>query len=90
MASTLANYIDRGTTETIQSPLRSAYGAAFFAFGAGGDFVYHFTRNWSSTFTSAALDYLVVAIFLGMALERGYFLARAIRRLRDEGPSAAY
>jgi hypothetical protein len=83
MASTLANYIDRGTTETIQSPSRSAYGAAFLGFGAGGDFIYHFTRHWSSTAFSSALDYLVVAILLGMALERGYFLARAIRRLRS-------
>jgi hypothetical protein len=90
MATTLANYIDRGTTETIQSPLRSAYGAVFFGFAAGGDFVYQFTRSWSSTLTSAALDYLVVAIFLGMALECGCFLARAIRRLRDGGRPAAY
>jgi hypothetical protein len=83
MAWTLANYIDRGTTETIQSPLRSAYGAAFLGFGAGGDFVYHFTKDWPSTLTSAALDYFLIVMLLGMALERGYFLARTIRRLRS-------
>jgi hypothetical protein len=87
MAWTIANHIDRGTTETLQNPLLSACGVAFMGFFAGGDLVYHFTNSWPShSFISVAGDYFIVALFLGMALERAYFLSRAIRRLQNSGP----
>jgi hypothetical protein len=85
MAWTLANHIDRGTTETIQDPLMSACWVVFMAFFAGGEFVYHFTKNLQSSFTSGALHYFILAIVLGIVLERAYFLARAIRQLRTPG-----
>ncbi len=55
-------------------------------FFAGSDLVYHFTNTWPSHgFISVAGDYFIVALFLGMALERTYFLSRAIHRLQNSG-----
>ena len=84
MAWTVASYIDRGTAEVLQNPLFSACGVALMGSFAGGELVYHFTSSWPSHgFISAAGDYLMVAVFLGIALERAYFLSRAIRRLQN-------
>ena len=88
MRWTFVNYINRGTTEALENPLLSACGVAFMGFFAGGDLVYQFMKGWPSpSIISFAGDYFIVALFLGMALERAYFLSRVIRQLQDGGPS---
>ncbi len=68
MAWTMANYIDEGTTTTLQNPVKSLLAVVFAAFCAGGELVYHFTKSWASpNVISVVGDFFIVAIPIGIA-----------------------
>jgi hypothetical protein len=80
-------YIDRCTAKAIRNPSMRAFGATFLAFLAGCELTYHLTTQLSRSFTFAAL--FIGILFLVVAVERSYFLARAICQLSNSGPRSS-
>lgn len=79
----LAGYVGRSTTDAIKSPTTVAFGAVFLAFFAGAKFGYRLGSPTSHSSLLGGLDWLLIALFLMLALDRGYFLIRAIHKLED-------
>ena len=90
MTGTLATYIDRRTTEIAGNPSLFAFGPLVLGFVAGIELMYLTQDTQASrSLTLATLDYFGVVLFLALALEQSYFLARAIRQLRNDGPRSS-
>jgi len=85
MTWTWTKHIDRGTAEAIRNPSLSAFGAVFCGFFAGLQLFYITFQDaaMSRTLITIALDCFLVVLFLTLAIERSYFLAKAIRQLRS-------
>jgi hypothetical protein len=84
MVWTWAKYADRYTTGVTKNPSLFAFGSMFFAFEAG-------TRLKGLKQSADVLAYSSFLGFLLVALLLSYFLARAIRQLRnsdDQSPQS--
>jgi hypothetical protein len=78
MAWTWAGYVNRGVMAATAQPSNFAFGCALFAFTAGLDLR---TLKHSGT----PLDYSFVALSLVVSALWGYFLTKAVDRLRNGG-----
>ncbi|HEX4783821.1 MAG TPA: hypothetical protein VH350_05730 [Candidatus Sulfotelmatobacter sp.] len=85
MTWTLAEYVERGVTDAMRSPTTAAFGTVFMAFFAGCLFGYRLGAETNRSLVFAALDWLLILMFLALALERGYFLVRAVHQLQNGG-----
>ncbi len=76
MAWTWTGYVDRGVKAAIQTPSIFAFGSVLLAFAAGFHLM---SLKHSGTPT---VDYSIVALLLIGAILWGFFMTRAVHRLR--------